>query len=69
MQIEQETGGNKVINKKYDFQTIGNKMLKEIDGKYIEEKYHIKPSKKFGQKLHQERIIWLKKNLGGTNEN
>lgn len=36
-------------------------MLREIDGKYIESKYNIKPSKEFGQKLHQERIVWLNK--------
>lgn len=51
----------KIINKEYDFETIGKKMLNEINGKFIEDKYKIKPSKEFGQKLHQERIIWLKK--------
>ena len=35
-------------------------MLKEIDGKYMQKKYNIEPSKEFGQKLHQERIKWLK---------
>lgn len=61
MRIEQETGEKNIINKKYDFQTIGNKMLKEINGKFIEEKYHIRPSKEFGKKLHQERILWLRR--------
>lgn len=38
-------------------------MLKEIDGEYIKEKYNIKPSKEFGQRLHQERILWMKNEL------
>ena len=38
-------------------------MLKEIDGEYIKEKYNINPGKEFGQKLHQERINWLKYEL------
>jgi len=61
MQIRHVTGKTNIENKEYEFATIGKKMLKEIDGKYIEEKYHINPGKEFGQRLHQERINWLKK--------
>lgn len=42
-----------------EFKKIGEKMLKEIDGRYLEEKYNIKPDKNFAQKLHEERIKWL----------
>ena len=60
MQTEPDIGEGKIKNKKYNFETIGKKMLKEIDGEYIKEKYNINPGKEFGQKLHQERIIWMK---------
>lgn len=34
--------------------------LNEIDGSYIKEKYGIDEGIKFGQKLHEERIMWMK---------
>jgi len=46
--------------KTYDFSEIGNRMLKEIDGKYIEEKYKIKPGIELGKILHNERVKWMK---------
>ena len=49
-----------IENEKYNFEKIGLKMLKAVDGKYIQKKYNIEPSKEFGQRLHQERIKWLK---------
>lgn len=55
------TGEENIKNKDYDFTTIGRKMLKEVDGEYIKQKYDIEPGKKFGQVLHQERVNWLKK--------
>ncbi|MCI8640925.1 MAG: HD domain-containing protein [Clostridia bacterium] len=44
-----------------DFETIGNKCLEEINGKFIKRKYHIIEGTEFGNKLHQERIEWMKK--------
>ncbi len=44
------------------FLEIGNKMLSEIDGEYIKQKYNIENGIKFGQKLHEERVKWMKKN-------
>lgn len=38
-----------IENKEYNFEDIGVKMLEAIDGKYIQEKYNIKPSKEFGE--------------------
>ena len=52
-----------IKNEEYNFASIGKKMLEEINGKYIEEKYKIEPSKEFGQKLHQERVAWLKNEI------
>ncbi len=49
-----------IINDEYNFCTIGKKMLESIDGKYIQEKYKIKPSIALGNKLHEERVVWLR---------
>lgn len=46
--------------KKCTFLEIGNKVLTEINGEYIKEKYNIKNGIEFGQKLHEERIKYLK---------
>lgn len=45
-----------------NFENIGNKCLKEINGEYIRKKYKIKEGIEFGNKLHQERIEWMKEN-------
>lgn len=42
------------------FLEIGNKMLSEINGEYIKEKYNIKNGIQFGNKLHEERVKWMK---------
>lgn len=56
----------KIIDKKnYTFEKIGKQMLEEIDGDYIRTKYKIKPGIEFGNKLHQERVMWLKQVYGG----
>ena len=60
IQTEPEDGEDNIKNRECNFQCIGKKMIEEINGKYIEEKYNIKPSKEFGKKLHQERVKWLK---------
>lgn len=53
-------GEKNIENEEYNFAKLGKKMLKEIDGEYIKKKYNIKPGKEFGQKLHEERIKWMK---------
>ena len=35
-------------------------MLSEIKGEYIKEKYNIENGIKFGNKLHEERVKWMK---------
>lgn len=54
-------GEEKIEKEEYNFAKLGKKMIKEIDGNYIIEKYkNIMPGKEFGQKLHEERINWLR---------
>lgn len=53
-------GEENIKNQEYNFVNLGTKMLKEIDGEYIRQKYNIKPDKEFGRKMHEERIKWLK---------
>ena len=45
---------------KCTFLEIGNKLLSEIDGKYIKEKYNIEGGIQFGNRLHEERIKYIK---------
>lgn len=42
------------------FLDLGNKLLTEIDGKYIKEKYNIENGIQFGNKLHEERVKRMK---------
>ncbi len=47
--------------KNVDFDMIGEKCIKEINGDEIKKKYHLEEGKKVNEKLHEERIHWLKK--------
>lgn len=42
------------------FLNIGKKLLTEIDGDYIKKKYNIESGIEFGNKLHEERINFIK---------
>lgn len=46
--------------KKCTFLELGNKLLSEIDGKYIKEKYNIESGVEFGKRLHEERVKFIK---------
>jgi len=52
-----------IKDEQYNFYNLGRKMLKEIDGEYIINKYNLKPGIEFGKKLHEERVKWMKKNI------
>ena len=52
-----------IIDEQYNFSTIGKKMIKEIDGDYIQKNYKIKPGIELGKKLHEERVKWFKENI------
>lgn len=43
------------------FLKIGNKVLSEINGKYVKEKYNIENGIELGQKLHEERVKYIRK--------
>jgi len=45
---------------KCTFLEVGNKLLNEIDGQYIKKKYNIEAGLQFGNKLHEERVRWMK---------
>ena len=43
------------------FEEVGKKCLSEIDGDFIKQKYPNINGKEFGQKLHEERVKWIKR--------
>lgn len=43
-----------------DFETIGKECLEAVNGEFIKNKYNIQEGIEFGNKLHQERIEWMK---------
>ncbi len=45
------------------FLEIGNKMLNEVSGEYIKQKYNIENGIEFGNKLHEERVKWMKEDF------
>ena len=53
---------------KCTFLELGNKLLSVIDGNYIKEKYNIQNGIEFGNRLHEERVKWMKVLEGVTNE-
>ena len=56
-----KTSGGRPSNKEdIDFENIGKKCLNQINGNYIRHKYKISPGIEFGNKMHQERIRWMK---------
>lgn len=63
-----KTSGGRESNKEdISFEEIGRKCLNEIDGKYIQNKYNPEPGIQFGNKLHEERIKWMKEYMKGEN--
>lgn len=46
--------------KQCTFVDIGKKLLSEINGEYIKKKYNIQRGIEFGNKLHEERVKWMK---------
>ena len=53
---------NDEVNKElYDFETIGKRCLEEVTAKKLIEKYNLKEGKSLGERLHQERVEWMKR--------
>ena len=57
---DKTSGGRSYQLEEIDFETIGNECLNKINGKYIQKKYGLKPGIQLGNKLHEERIIYIK---------
>jgi len=61
-----KTSGGRENNKDdISFEEIGENCLNEINGQYIQNKYGLNPGIEFGNKLHEERIKWMKEYLKG----
>ncbi|MBQ2836373.1 MAG: HD domain-containing protein [Clostridia bacterium] len=61
-----KTSGGRENNKDdISFEEIGKKCFNEINGQYIQNKYGLNPGIEFGNKLHEERIKWMKDYLKG----
>lgn len=43
-----------------DFDIIGEKCMKEVNGDNIKKKYQLEEGKEVNERLHEERIFWLK---------
>lgn len=46
---------------KVEFAQIGYEMLEEINGEYVKNKYNISPGIELKEKMHQERIVWMRR--------
>ena len=57
---DKTSGGRSYSVEEIDFETIGNECLDKINGEYIKKKYELKPGIQFGNKLHEERIKYIK---------
>ena len=61
--ISDKTSGERNNNQEdVNFEKIGKQCLREINGEYIENKYKLKSGIQFGNKLHEERVKWMKIN-------
>lgn len=62
---DKTSGGREANINDINFEVIGKKCLAEINGEYIQKKYGLEPGIQFGNKLHEERIKWMKEYLKG----
>ena len=60
---DKTSGGREKNKEDISFEDIGKKCLNEINGQYIQNKFGLKPGIEFGEKLHQERIKWMKEEI------
>lgn len=42
------------------FESAGNQCIKEINGAFVMKKYQILPGEQLKQKIHEERIHWMR---------
>ena len=62
--VEADKGSRKLPVEKIRFEEIGNACMNFMNGNDIMKKYHLSSGKEVYQKLHQERIEWMKKKSG-----
>lgn len=56
-----DKSNNETLEKEqYNFSSIGKKCFKEVTAKKVAEKYNLKEGILLGNKLHEERIKWMK---------
>ena len=60
---DKTSGGRSSVVNDINFEKIGKMCLDEINGDYIQNKFGLKPGIQFGNKLHEERIKWMKEHL------
>lgn len=59
--VDCDKGENPTMDKEqYDFETLGKKCLQEVNAKKVAKKYNLKEGIVLGNKLHEERIQWMK---------
>ncbi len=46
-----------------EFEKIGEECISKINGDYIKEKYAIEEGIKFKERLHEERVMWMKEHI------
>lgn len=55
-----KTNNDTIEKEQYNFVSIGRKCLKEVTAKKVAEKYKLKEGISLGNKLHEERIKWMR---------
>lgn len=60
---DKTSGGRSYKIDEINFEALGNECLNKINGEYIQKKYGLKPGIQFGNKLHEERIKYIKNNV------
>ena len=59
--VESDRNCRGTEKEKIEFEEIGNKIMTEIDGNYIKEKFGLEEGEKLKSKLHEQRVQLIKK--------
>jgi len=58
--LSDKGGTRNVDNENLNFEEIGQECINTINGEYIKQKYGIKEGINFAEKLHEERVMWMR---------
>ncbi len=61
--VESDRNCRGINDKVIKFANLGNEIMNEINGDFIKEKFGIEDGVKFKQKMHEQRIVLIKKKL------